>query len=160
MAGNQCTCGKTFRDGEDFRDHMPCPGSAMEQSFAALENQWREACARENTLRLAAEAEAKQAREELARYLNTSQDRNATDACTGDWEKCWCDTCEIRRLRKRVKDLETTAKRQCACLFPDPHSWKPDVECAMHATLRERFQKLRERLAKAEARVKELEEKG
>lgn len=23
---NECTCGQKFRDGEDYRDHLPCDG--------------------------------------------------------------------------------------------------------------------------------------
>ena len=29
-----CTCDKKFRDAEDFRDHLPCPGSPAEQAHA------------------------------------------------------------------------------------------------------------------------------
>lgn len=35
------------------------------------------------------------ARNELAHVLNV--DRNVTDKCSGDWENCWCDTCDARR---------------------------------------------------------------
>lgn len=31
-----CTCGDHFLDAEDFRDHMPCPGSNKEQATNAL----------------------------------------------------------------------------------------------------------------------------
>ena len=34
MAGADCTCGEKFRDAEDFRDHLPCPGSPTEQAYA------------------------------------------------------------------------------------------------------------------------------
>jgi hypothetical protein len=27
---NNCTCGVKFMDAEDWRDHMPCPGNALE----------------------------------------------------------------------------------------------------------------------------------
>jgi len=29
----ECSCGQKFRTGEDFRDHLPCPGSAAEQAY-------------------------------------------------------------------------------------------------------------------------------
>lgn len=35
LVRNTCTCGVTFLDAEDWRDHMPCPGSATEQAFEA-----------------------------------------------------------------------------------------------------------------------------
>lgn len=35
------------------------------------------------------------ARAELAKLLNAN--RNVTDACSGEWESCWCDTCTSRR---------------------------------------------------------------
>jgi hypothetical protein len=31
MSGDHCSCGLKFRTGEDFRDHMPCPGTKEEQ---------------------------------------------------------------------------------------------------------------------------------
>jgi len=31
MKGN-CICGEHFRDAEDYRDHLPCPGSPEEQA--------------------------------------------------------------------------------------------------------------------------------
>jgi len=31
VSGSTCTCGATFRTGEDYRDHMPCPGTGEEQ---------------------------------------------------------------------------------------------------------------------------------
>lgn len=37
MAGNTCTCGCRFIDGEDWRDHMPCPGSRVERQAAERE---------------------------------------------------------------------------------------------------------------------------
>jgi len=33
MSGEHCTCGDKFRDAEDFRDHLPCPGSPAEQAY-------------------------------------------------------------------------------------------------------------------------------
>lgn len=36
---NTCTCIKKFVDAEDFRDHMPCPGSASEQLQISLIDQ-------------------------------------------------------------------------------------------------------------------------
>lgn len=36
MAGKTCTCGKNFRDGEDWRDHMPCDGTEAEQLKALV----------------------------------------------------------------------------------------------------------------------------
>jgi hypothetical protein len=33
MSGETCTCGDKFRSAEDFRDHMPCPGSEAERAF-------------------------------------------------------------------------------------------------------------------------------
>jgi hypothetical protein len=30
---SECTCGEKFRDAEDFRDHLPCPGSKEKQAF-------------------------------------------------------------------------------------------------------------------------------
>jgi hypothetical protein len=36
MSGDVCTCGHSFIDAEDFRDHMPCPGSAGEQLLGQL----------------------------------------------------------------------------------------------------------------------------
>lgn len=32
MSGEACTCGAKFMDPEDFRDHLPCPGSEAEQA--------------------------------------------------------------------------------------------------------------------------------
>ena len=32
--GPDCTCGQKFMDAEDFRDHLPCPGSPAEQAYA------------------------------------------------------------------------------------------------------------------------------
>lgn len=37
MSGENCTCGHQFIDAEDFRDHMPCPGSEVEQLRARVE---------------------------------------------------------------------------------------------------------------------------
>lgn len=37
------------------------------------------------------------ARNELAQLINRCEERNTTHACSGDWETCWCDTCEARR---------------------------------------------------------------
>jgi hypothetical protein len=37
MSGKECSCGGRFIDAEDFRDHLPCPGSASEQAYAAGE---------------------------------------------------------------------------------------------------------------------------
>ena len=34
-----CTCGGTFLDAEDFRDHMPCPGTAADARVAELERE-------------------------------------------------------------------------------------------------------------------------
>jgi hypothetical protein len=34
MSGQTCTCGSRFMDAEDFRDHLPCPGSPEEQAHA------------------------------------------------------------------------------------------------------------------------------
>lgn len=31
MSGEACTCGSKFMDPEDFRDHLPCPGSEAER---------------------------------------------------------------------------------------------------------------------------------
>lgn len=36
MSGKECTCGATFRGGEDYRDHLPCPGTKEEQENSAL----------------------------------------------------------------------------------------------------------------------------
>lgn len=30
-SGNNCTCGVRFMDAEDFRDHLPCSGSARDR---------------------------------------------------------------------------------------------------------------------------------
>lgn len=30
----KCTCGEKFLDAEDWRDHLPCPGSPEEQAYA------------------------------------------------------------------------------------------------------------------------------
>jgi hypothetical protein len=40
MAGDHCTCGVKFRTGEDFRDHMPCPGTPQFQET----EKWRIRC--------------------------------------------------------------------------------------------------------------------
>lgn len=40
MSGDHCTCGQTFRTAEDFRDHMPCPGT---ERFQETEK-WRKRC--------------------------------------------------------------------------------------------------------------------
>jgi hypothetical protein len=40
MSGDVCTCGGTFRTGEDFRDHMPCPGTKEFQ----ITEKWRKRC--------------------------------------------------------------------------------------------------------------------
>ena len=32
MSGATCTCGNKFMDAEDFRDHLPCPGSEAERA--------------------------------------------------------------------------------------------------------------------------------
>lgn len=34
MAGNVCTCGIDYPDPESWRDHMPCPGTPLEQARA------------------------------------------------------------------------------------------------------------------------------
>jgi hypothetical protein len=34
MAGKNCTCGGRFMDAQDWRDHMPCPGTEQEQATA------------------------------------------------------------------------------------------------------------------------------
>lgn len=31
-----CTCGGNFLDAEDFRDHLPCPGTDGERAIDAL----------------------------------------------------------------------------------------------------------------------------
>ena len=31
-----CTCGRKFRDAEDYRDHLPCLGTKAEQEIARL----------------------------------------------------------------------------------------------------------------------------
>lgn len=36
MTGNTCSCGEKFRDAEDWRDHMPCPGTPSEQEISRL----------------------------------------------------------------------------------------------------------------------------
>lgn len=33
---NSCTCGQTFLDAEDFRDHLPCTGNTEQQLKNAL----------------------------------------------------------------------------------------------------------------------------
>lgn len=43
--------------------------------------------------------ERDEARKEHALLLNTVEGRCMTDACSGEWETCWCDTCEARRKR-------------------------------------------------------------
>lgn len=35
MAGDACTCGVRFMTAEDWRDHMPCDGSPLEQAARA-----------------------------------------------------------------------------------------------------------------------------
>ena len=37
------------------------------------------------------------ARNEVAQIVNYIESRNVTNSCIGDWENCWCDTCEARR---------------------------------------------------------------
>jgi hypothetical protein len=37
---------------------------------------------------------------DLARHVN--RDRNATSACSAE-PSCWCDTCELRRVRERLQ---------------------------------------------------------
>jgi hypothetical protein len=32
MSGKACKCGWRFMDAEDYRDHLPCPGSLAEQA--------------------------------------------------------------------------------------------------------------------------------
>jgi len=32
----ECSCGEKFRDAEDYRDHLPCPGSELEQMKARV----------------------------------------------------------------------------------------------------------------------------
>jgi hypothetical protein len=32
MSAKECTCGEGFMSAEDFRDHLPCPGSEAEQA--------------------------------------------------------------------------------------------------------------------------------
>lgn len=36
MSGDLCTCGASFRLAEDYRDHLPCPGSETEQLRARV----------------------------------------------------------------------------------------------------------------------------
>jgi hypothetical protein len=31
-----CTCGTKFRTGEDYRDHLPCPGTKEQQEIVEL----------------------------------------------------------------------------------------------------------------------------
>ena len=57
MAGDTCTCGGSFRDPEDWRDHMPCPGSEAEQLRAENLKLYRAKMEHEDAYRrLAAEA--------------------------------------------------------------------------------------------------------
>ena len=41
------------------------------------------------------------ARAAVAYLRNQRATVNTTDACDGDWDRCWCDDCEKRRLLKR-----------------------------------------------------------
>lgn len=52
------------------------------------------------------QAERDAARNELAQLINCVEGRNATHACGGDWETCWCDTCEARRKAGGFEDFE------------------------------------------------------
>jgi hypothetical protein len=40
MSEDNCTCGLKFRSGEDYRDHLPCPGTEEHQ----LTEKWRKRC--------------------------------------------------------------------------------------------------------------------
>lgn len=42
----------------------------------------------------------KEARNDVAHLRNLRPNVNATDACSGDWDRCWCEDCEKRRLLK------------------------------------------------------------
>lgn len=33
---SECTCGKKFRDAEDYRDHLPCEGTKEQQEISRL----------------------------------------------------------------------------------------------------------------------------
>ena len=33
----ECTCGESFRTGEDYRDHLPCGGTPEEKRIRELE---------------------------------------------------------------------------------------------------------------------------
>lgn len=46
------------------------------------------------------EAERDEARDAVAYLRNQRDGVNATSACDGDWDTCWCDDCEKRRLLK------------------------------------------------------------
>jgi hypothetical protein len=37
---DQCKCGGFFRTAEDYRDHLPCPGTPVEQARRAERTKW------------------------------------------------------------------------------------------------------------------------
>jgi hypothetical protein len=39
MSSAECTCGEKFLDAEDYRDHLPCPGSRDYRRGVAVERQ-------------------------------------------------------------------------------------------------------------------------
>jgi len=48
------------------------------------------------------EAQRNEARGAVAWLRNQRPGMTATDACSGDWERCWCDDCELRRRLKKL----------------------------------------------------------
>jgi hypothetical protein len=75
----------------------------------------------------ALEADLATARVELARSINISEGRNVTEACSGDWPRCWCYTCETRRdlatARVGVERLRGALEKAQAAMW-DAHYGK------------------------------------
>lgn len=79
-------------------DHLRCAVCVDETggtTSAAGESQATLQAARDAAGVLRGQRDA--ARGELAKLLNHVEKRNTTHACSGEWETCWCDTCEARR---------------------------------------------------------------
>jgi hypothetical protein len=92
---HECTCGHRFLDAEDFRDHLPCPGTAQEQRIAELQRELADERNLTNAL-LAAVPELKHQIALTDALVEALPDQPATKAL-----KAW-----IKARNDLVKELE------------------------------------------------------
>ena len=144
-----CTCGVKFRTGEDYRDHLPCPGTQEQQTIAEL-------------------------RSKLAAAEKRAERAEANTNIAISWRRCpscgleyphlavtsnlSCGTCRVGKVMKERDELQAKlieAETEAAWAYnvaagPDiPQNRREAVDRCLVAE-RNRLQHLRNKLATAE----------